>query len=140
MEAKLIPLGKKSFSATIADKHQGQTCLSLNLDPDQFLSQSQRALCFPVVPVWVHRYARLHGTLQWRAGVRRRLLSLRGAGVQQWRGFVRVEGSAVVIRPGWTCWPPEVLRRALVVRGVEIFRASSLYIRMPERNHWRKPF
>lgn len=110
--------------------------------PDQFLTKpsTRQTLCFPVVPVWVCRGIRLYRSLERWAGVLGRLLSLRGARVQQWRGFVRVEGPAVVLRPGGTCWPvlrhpPEVLKRAfssLVVVGTEFVRTSSFGVWMPE--------
>lgn len=107
--------------------------------PDEFLSQHWQSLCFPV-PVRVCRGVQIYRSLKWRAGVLGRLLSLRWARVQQWRRFVRVEGSAVVLRSSWTCWPvlwhsPEVLKRSfssLVVIRTEFIRTSSFGVRMPE--------
>ena len=120
-------------------------CLSVasTLDRNTQISFSATLLCFPVVPVRICcrcRCVGLCGPLLWRARVLRRLLSLRGARVQQRRGFVGVEGPAVVLRPRGTwrpvLWhPPEVLQRAfssLVVAGTEIIRTSSLGVRMPE--------
>lgn len=51
-----------------------------------------------------------------------------------------MEGPAVVLGPGWTCWPvirhpPEVLKgtvSSLVVVGMELITASSFGVWMPE--------
>lgn len=101
------------------------------------------ALCFPAVPVWIRHKAGVHGAFQRGAGVLRRLLSLRGAGVHQRERFVWVEGPVVMLRPRWTLCsvirhPPEVLRRAvpaLVVTGVELIGASPFVVRVPERHY-----
>lgn len=121
--------------------HQQQH-VALTLDQtlrSVFFSLRRQTLCFSVVPVWVCHGVGLYGSLQRRAGVLGRLLSLRGARVQQRGRFVGVEGPAVVLGPRWTCWsvvrhPPEVLDRAfssLVVVGTEIIRTSSFGVRMP---------
>lgn len=101
------------------------------------------ALCFPAVPVWIRHKAGIHGAFQRGAGVLRRLLSLRGAGVHQREGFVWVEGPVVMLRPRRTLCsvirhPPEVLRRAvpaLVVTGVELIGTSPFGVRVPERHY-----
>ena len=54
-----------------------------------------------------------------------------------------MEGSAVVLWPGWTRWPvvrqpPELLMggfTSLVVVGTELVRTSSFGVRMPEIDH-----
>lgn len=100
---------------------------------DGFFSLLWAELCFPVVPVRISHGIQLSGPIQWRPGVLGRLLSLRGARVQKWRWFFRVEGPAIMIWPRWTCWsvvwhPPEILKRtvsSLVVVGTEVVRTSS---------------
>lgn len=121
--------------------HQQHVALTLDITSVSLPLSTGLLLCFPVVPIRICRGVRLYRPLRWRAGVLGRLLSLRGARVQQRRRFVRVEGPVIVLWPRWTRWPvlrhpPEVLKRAvssLVVVGTEFIRTSSFDgVWMPE--------
>lgn len=116
----------------------------------RFPTGSPSRLCFPVDPVRVCRGVGLDGPLQRRAGVLGRLLVEGGARVQKGRGFVGVEGPAVVFgswrtRGPVVRHPPEVLEgafRSLVVVGAEFVRTPSFGVWVSEEKgefyHTRK--
>lgn len=117
----------------------------------RWISRRVGASCLPAVPAGVGTGGGgggggLGGPLQRGAGVLGRLLSLRGARIQQGWEFLGVEGPGVVLGPGRpptgpvVRHPPEVLGRsvsALVVAGVEVIATSSLGVRVSGRSKVR---